>query len=63
MDSVVCIEIRTKHINTLRGKSVECLIVKPGGKGKGKIKVKVKFTLEQPTKAHRGSRGIAVLFL
>jgi len=29
-------------------------------KGKGK---KVKFTLEQATKAQRGSRGIALLFL
>ena len=28
-----------------------------------KVKVKVKFTLEQATKAQRGSRGIAVLFL
>ena len=27
------------------------------------VKVKVKFTLEQATKAHRGSRGIALLFL
>jgi hypothetical protein len=27
------------------------------------IKVKVKFTLEQTTKAQRGSRGIALLFL
>jgi len=27
------------------------------------VKVKVKFTLEQPTKAHKGSRGIALLFL
>jgi hypothetical protein len=27
-----------------------------------KIKVKVKFTLEQTTKAVRGSRGIAILF-
>ena len=27
------------------------------------VKVKVKFTLEQATKAQRGSRGIAVLFL
>jgi hypothetical protein len=26
------------------------------------IKVKVKFTLEQVTKAQRGSRGIALLF-
>ena len=26
-------------------------------------KVKVKFTLAQATKAHRGSRGIALLFL
>jgi hypothetical protein len=32
-------------------------------KGKGKVKVKVKFTLEKATKAHRGSRGIAQLFL
>jgi hypothetical protein len=28
-----------------------------------KKKVKVKVTLEQATKAQRGSRGIAVLFL
>ena len=28
-----------------------------------KVKVKVKFTLEQATKAHRGSRGTAVLLL
>jgi hypothetical protein len=28
-----------------------------------KVKVKVKFNLEQVTKAHRGSRGIALLFL
>jgi hypothetical protein len=27
-----------------------------------KVKVKVKFTLEQATKAQRGSRGIALLF-
>jgi hypothetical protein len=30
---------------------------------KVKIKVKVKFTIEQATKAQRGSRGIALLFL
>jgi len=29
----------------------------------GRQKVKVKFTLEQATKAQKGSRGIAVLFL
>jgi hypothetical protein len=28
-----------------------------------KVKVKVKVTLEQATKAQRGSRGIALLFL
>jgi hypothetical protein len=28
-----------------------------------KVKVKVKFTLEQATKAQRGSRGIALFFL
>jgi hypothetical protein len=28
-----------------------------------KLKVDVKFTSEQATKAHRGSRGIALLFL
>jgi len=28
-----------------------------------KVKLKVKFTLEQTTKAQRGSRGIALLFL
>jgi hypothetical protein len=27
-----------------------------------KVKVKVKFTLEQATKAERGSKGIALLF-
>jgi hypothetical protein len=27
------------------------------------VKVKVKFTLEQATKAQRGSRGIPILFL
>jgi hypothetical protein len=27
------------------------------------VKVKVRFTLEQATKAYRGSRGIALLFL
>ena len=27
------------------------------------VKVKVKLTLEQATKAHRGNRGIALLFL
>jgi len=26
------------------------------------VKVKVKFTLEQATKAHRGCRGIVLLF-
>ena len=30
---------------------------------KGKVKVKVKFSLEQATKAQRGSRGIALFFL
>jgi hypothetical protein len=29
---------------------------------KAAVKVKVKFTLEQATKAQRGSRGIALLF-
>jgi hypothetical protein len=28
----VCSEIRTKHINTLRGQNVELLNVKPGSK-------------------------------
>jgi hypothetical protein len=28
-----------------------------------KVKVKVKFTLEQATKAQRGNRGIALLFI
>ena len=30
---------------------------------KVKVKVKVKFTVEKVTKAHRGSRGIALLLL
>jgi len=34
-----------------------------GSRKQTKVKIKVKFTLEQATKAHRGSRGIAVLFL
>jgi len=29
----------------------------------GKVKVKVNFTIEQATKAQRGSRSIAVVFL
>jgi hypothetical protein len=29
----------------------------------GEVKVKVKFTLEQATKAQKGSRGIVLLFL
>jgi hypothetical protein len=29
----------------------------------GKVKVKLKFSLEQDTKAQRGSRGIGLLFL
>jgi hypothetical protein len=29
----------------------------------GSLKVKVEFTLEQATKVHRGSRGIAIPFL
>jgi hypothetical protein len=29
----------------------------------GKVKVKLKFTLEQATKAQRGNRRIALLFL
>ena len=32
-------------------------------KVKIKVKVNVKFTLEQATKAHRGSKVIALLFL
>ena len=28
-----------------------------------KVKIKIKFTLEQATKAHTGSRVIALLFL
>ena len=28
-----------------------------------KVKVKVKFSIKKATKAHRGSRGIALLFL
>jgi hypothetical protein len=27
------------------------------------LRVKIKFTIKQATKAHRGSRGIALLFL
>jgi hypothetical protein len=30
--------------------------------GPNRVKVKVKITLEQATKAHRGSRGVALLF-
>jgi hypothetical protein len=30
---------------------------------RSKVKVKVNFTLEQATKAQKGSRGIALLFL
>jgi len=31
--------------------------------GLSKVKVKVKFTVEQATRAQRGSRSIALLFL
>ena len=34
-----------------------------GGLYQAESKVKVKFTLEQATKAQRGIRGIALLFL
>jgi hypothetical protein len=37
--------------------------VKVKVKVKVTVKIKVKFTLEQVTKAWRGSRGIALLFL
>jgi len=37
--------------------------VLPEYKGNGNVNVKVKFTVEQVTKAQRGSRGIALLFL
>jgi hypothetical protein len=33
------------------------------GPGSKAVKVKVKFTLEQATKARKGSRGIALLLL
>jgi hypothetical protein len=33
------------------------------GRNKSRIKVNVKFNLEEATKAQRGSRGIALLFL
>jgi hypothetical protein len=39
----------------LHRKYIQCVKVK--------VKVKVKVTLEQATKAQRGSRGIALLFL
>jgi hypothetical protein len=32
-------------------------------KGKGQVKVKVKLTLEQVTKAQKGSRGISLFFI
>jgi hypothetical protein len=38
-------------------------MVKVKVKVKVNVKVKVKLTLEHATKAHRRSRGIAVLFL
>jgi len=41
----------------------ESLLPSGIAKAKLKVKVKVKFTLEQVTKAQRGSRGIALLFL
>jgi hypothetical protein len=33
-----------------------------GGSGGGVVKVNVKFTLDQATKAQRGSRSITLLF-
>jgi hypothetical protein len=47
----------------------ECIVCWSVGRFSGRCdqselrKVKVKFTLEQATKAQRGSRGIALLFL
>jgi len=32
-------------------------------KVKVKVKVKIKFTLEQATKAQKGNRGIALIFI
>ena len=43
------------YINTVLGIKILILMLK--------VKIKVKFSLEQATKAHTGSRGIALLFL
>ena len=40
-----------------------CATAVPSYQGLGKVNVRVKFTLEQATKAHRGSRSITLLFL
>jgi hypothetical protein len=42
-----------------------CILLKASGSSASsvKVKVKVQFALEQATKAQRGSRGIALLFL
>jgi hypothetical protein len=50
------IEVRSKTLSILKVHSYCC-------HADSRLKVKVKFTQEQATKAKRGSRGIALLFL
>jgi hypothetical protein len=51
----------SKQITIISTKGIHRLVFVLGIKVK--VKVKVKFTLEQATKAQRGSRGIALFFL
>ena len=51
--------VRTENGKTIYTK----LMVERVEKIHTRVKVKVMFTLEQTTKAQRGSRGIALLFL
>jgi len=59
----VCSQIYTKHINTLCGQKVEVLYVKPPGTYKVKCTLVQALRLCTGRTAHRGSRGIALLFL
>jgi hypothetical protein len=56
-----CSVVREQQTSGEKSSVVACTKVKV--KVKVKVKGKVKFTLEQATKAKRGSRCIALLFL
>jgi hypothetical protein len=56
------VKLKWRHTQGQHGDLKKSLLRCPNGR-KDRREVKVKFTLEQATKAQRGSRGVAVLFL